>query len=86
MGCLYPFSYGGYHFMIFVVNKHLSPEQRIPHSLHWGGWNQLKQVYGRMYPNSVFYSFVEKSTWALFASAAAFCVLRAWEYAGGTLP
>lgn len=46
---------GLYHLMVYKVNKVLSYSDRIPHSLHWGGWKRLGKLYKTSYPRSSLY-------------------------------
>jgi hypothetical protein len=75
-------SFGLFHLMIFEVNRQL-PGDEIPHSLYWGGWNKLRNLYRTLYPGSSLYSVVITltSVGLTFAVAAA-CVLW-WQYAVG---
>jgi hypothetical protein len=43
-----------YHFMVFRVNKNLSPDERIPHSLTFGQRDRLAIEYKSQYPRSSF--------------------------------
>jgi len=79
----YLVSFGLFHLMIFRVNARLTDGDRIPHSLYWGKWSQLRDSYGSYYPRSSLYSVVVMLTviGLLFAACAA--GLLWWQFAVG---
>ena len=71
---------GLFHFMIFRVNKHLPPEERIPHSLYLGSRDRLRDEYQRLYPRSRLYPLTMALSVAFFAAGLAFSLWRIWDY------
>ena len=53
----------GYHLMVFRVNRFLSIEERIPHSLSLGEWNIVAKKYKALYPRSILYQLI--LSWAV---------------------
>lgn len=72
-----------YHFMVFRVNKNLSPDERIPHSLTFGQRDRLATEYKSLYPRSIVYQLTLLCAFSLIALAAVFAGIRIWEAAAG---
>lgn len=72
-----------YHFMVFRVNKNLSPAERIPHSLTFGHRDRLAIEYKSQYPRSIIYRLTLLCAVSLNALAAVFAGIRIWEAASG---
>jgi len=71
-----------YHFMIFRVNRHLDPDDRIRHFSR-GAATKLEKLYRGFYPRSSLYSFRRSSAVILLILALAMVALRTWEYVVG---
>jgi hypothetical protein len=71
----------GYHLMVFRVNRFLSIEDRIPHSLSLGEWNMVARRYKDFYPRSILYQLI--LSWAVtgLVLAIATFVIRFWDLA-----
>lgn len=71
---------GLFHLMIYKVNRGLSCSEKLPHTLYWGGWKQLKQLYKGSYPRSSLYSV----TLVLAACCLTIAIVAAgilwWQY------
>ena len=76
----YLMAFGLYQFMIFAVNKRLTASEKIPHSLFWGRWNQVRDDYKRLYPTSSVYQLSLVCAATAATIALAFVALRVWEY------
>jgi hypothetical protein len=72
-----------YHFMVFRVNKNLSPNERIPHSLTFGQRDRLAAEYKSQYPRSIVYRLTLLCAFSLIALAVMFAGIRIWEAATG---
>jgi hypothetical protein len=72
-----------YHFMVFRVNKNLSPDERIPHSLTFGQRDRLRTEYQALYPRSGIYQMTLVCAVTLIVLAALFTGIRIWEAAAG---
>lgn len=46
---------GLFHLMIYKVNRGLSYNEKLPHTLYYGGWKQLRKLYKSSYPRSSLY-------------------------------
>jgi hypothetical protein len=79
----YLVAFGLYHFMVFAVNRRLAPNDKVPHSLFWRGWNRVRNDYKTLYPKSPVYELSRLCAATLAAIAFAFVALRVWEYADG---
>jgi hypothetical protein len=71
------------HFMVFRVNKNLSPIERIPHSLTFGQRDRLATEYKSQYPRSMIYQLTPLCAVSLIALAAVFAGIRIWQAASG---
>jgi hypothetical protein len=72
-----------YDFMVFRVNKNLSPNERIPHSLTFGQRGRLAIEYKSQYPRSMIYQLTLLCAVSLIAFAAVFAGIRIWQAASG---
>lgn len=82
---VYLLAFGLFHLMIFKVNRGLTYEDRIPHSLYWhrGGWNKLKVRYQGFYPRSRLYSITLTLTIIFFAAAMGLVAALWWRFLRG---
>jgi hypothetical protein len=72
-----------YHFMVFRVNRNLSENERIPHSLTFGQRDRRAAEYKSQYPRSIVYQLTLLCAVSLIVLAAAFAAIRIWEAATG---
>src|SRR5690349_9831378 len=79
---VYLFALALFHLMILKVNRNLTYEDRIPHSLYWrrGGWNELRARYEGFYPGSHLYSITLSLTVLFFCAAVALSASLWWQY------
>jgi hypothetical protein len=76
-------AFGLYHFMLFMVNRQLPPERRIPHFLYRRGWNRLGTEYRGLYPRSSLYQLTLFCAVMVLIFATALLGFRFWEYISG---
>jgi hypothetical protein len=76
-------AFGLFQLMIFIVNRHLPPDRRIPHSLYFGGWNSLAKEYKGLYPRSFLYKFTLTCAVTCLIIAVGIAGFRVWEYVMG---
>ena len=70
--------------MVFRVNRHLPPNQRIPHfPFNSFGWSKLGEAYRELYPRSILYHLMLQCYVAILILALAMVALRSWEYVSG---
>jgi len=76
-------SFGLFHWMIYKVNRALPAQERIAHSLYWGGWSRLRNQYSQLYPGSPLYLITLSLTIGCFILATAFALLLIWQFEAG---
>jgi hypothetical protein len=76
-------AFGLFHLMIHKVNAQLSDTEKIPHSLYWGRWNQLRALSRNYYPRSSLYSVVVTLAVIGLVFAACAAGLLWWQFAVG---
>jgi hypothetical protein len=72
-----------YHFMVFRVNRFLTPGERIPHSLTFGQRDRLAAEYKSLYPTSIVYQLTLLCAFTLIVLAAVFAGFRIWAAVTG---
>jgi hypothetical protein len=48
-------TFAAFQYMVFAVNRHLAEQDRIPHSLFFGGWTAVRDLYRQLYPQGAAY-------------------------------
>ena len=71
---------GLFHLMVFRVNRHLVPSDRISHSLYWGSWKRLAREYKALYPKSLVYELAVTCAVACLIIAVSFAGFQIWKY------
>jgi len=70
--------------MIFRVNRHLPPNQRIPHfPFNSFGWSKLGEAYRELYPRSILYHLMLQCYVAILILACALVTLSIWGFVSG---
>lgn len=75
---LYLAAFALYHFMIFRVNKHLSPRERILHIWSFGYRDRLASEYKSRYPGGIVYRLTLLCAVSLVVLATVFVAMRVW--------
>ncbi len=69
--------------IIYRVNKHLPPEERVPWFFNWGHGRFLKREYRRLYPGSCLYTLWEVLGSVLAVFYIAFVMWHTWHVGNG---
>ena len=70
--------------MVFRVNRHLPPNQRIPHfPFSSFGWSKLGEAYRELYPRSILYKLMLQCYVVILILACALVTLSIWGFVGG---
>ncbi len=82
---VYLFALALFHLMILKVNRRLTCDDSIPHSLYWrrGGWNELKERYQSFYPRGRLFSLTVYLTILFFGPALVLSAVLWWRFIHG---
>lgn len=76
-------AFGLFHLMIYRVNRGLPTDDRIPHSLYFGGWNQLRDLHRGFYPRSSLWTVTMTLAISCLTFALAAASVLVWQFAAG---
>lgn len=66
--------------MVYKVNKWQPSGNKLPHTLSWGGWNQLKSLYNGYYAQSSLYSVTVVLAFCSLAVSISVAMVLWWQY------